>query len=383
MVHQAKWFSIVLSLLLGVMSVTGGTAHAAGEVTLYTPYTKLSAPPGESVNYTIDVINNSKEVQNAQLAIVGLPEGWDYELNSGGWNIEQISILPEEKKSVYLDVEVPLKVDKGSYTFNVVASGLDSLPLTVTVSEQGTFKTELTSDQPNMEGHAGSSFTFNAELKNRTAEQQLYALKAEAPRGWEVTFKANYKQVTSVNVEPNQTSDINIEVNTPEKVEAGTYKIPVKASTNTTSAAMELEVVITGRYDMELTTPTGLLSTDITAGDEKRVELEVKNTGTAELQDVKLNFNAPINWDVTFNPEKIERIAPGDSAQVFATIKADKKAIAGDYVTSLEANTPEASSEASFRVAVKTSMLWGWVGVLIILAALGSVYYLFRKYGRR
>jgi uncharacterized membrane protein len=28
-------------------------------------------------------------------------------------------------------------------------------------------------------------------------------------------------------------------------------------------------------------------------------------------------------------------------------------------------------------------MLWGWIGVLIIIFALGIVYFLFRKYGRR
>ncbi len=68
---------------------------------------------------------------------------------------------------------------------------------------------------------------------------------------------------------------------------------------------------------------------------------------------------------------------------VTATIKADKKAIPGDYVTNLEARTPEASSKASFRMSVKTPMLWGWIGVLIIAAAIGTVWYLFRKYGRR
>ena len=68
---------------------------------------------------------------------------------------------------------------------------------------------------------------------------------------------------------------------------------------------------------------------------------------------------------------------------MYATIHADKNAIAGDYVTRLEASTPETSAEASFRVTVKTPLLWGWVGILIIMAALGSVYSLFRKYGRR
>ncbi len=79
----------------------------------------------------------------------------------------------------------------------------------------------------------------------------------------------------------------------------------------------------------------------------------------------------------------MERLEPGNNAQVFATIKADKKAIAGDYVTNIEAKTPEASSKAAFRISVKTPMLLGWIGILIILGALGSVYYLFQKYGRR
>ena len=65
------------------------------------------------------------------------------------------------------------------------------------------------------------------------------------------------------------------------------------------------------------------------------------------------------------------------------TLKASKKALPGDYVTTIMAKTPEANADAQFRVAVKTPMIWGWVGVLIIIATIGVVYYLFRKYGRR
>ena len=68
---------------------------------------------------------------------------------------------------------------------------------------------------------------------------------------------------------------------------------------------------------------------------------------------------------------------------MLATIQVDKEAITGDYVTNLTAKTPEVSSRASFRISVKTPMLWGWIGIVIILAAAGTVYYLFRKYGRR
>jgi len=276
-----------------------------------------------------------------------------------------------------------VKVNKGNYRFKVVAEGFDELVLTVNVSEQGTFKTEFTSDQANMEGNSKSTFTFRTKLKNQTGEKQLYSLRADVPRGWNVIFKPDYNQATSVEIEPNITKEISIDVKPPEYIEAGTYKIPVSAITNLTSASLELEVVVTGSYSMELTTPMGLLSANITAGDNKRVELLIQNTGSAELKDIKLSATKPVNWDVVFDPVKVDRIEAGKNAQVFATIKADKKAIAGDYATTITASTPEISSQAAFRISVKTPMFWGWIGILIILVALGSVYYLFRKYGRR
>jgi len=253
----------------------------------------------------------------------------------------------------------------------------------VNISEQGTFKTEFTTGQSNMEGYSNSNFTFSAVLKNRTADKQLYALMADAPRGWNVTFKANNQQVTSVNSEANSTTPVIIEVKPPEKVEAGKYKIPVNATTNSSSASLDFEVVIRGSYLMELSTPTGLLSTAITAGDVKKVELILKNTGSTELKDVKFEANAPANWEVTFDPRKVDELQSGKEARVVTSIKADKKAIPGDYATNLEARTPETSSKIAFRISVETPMLWGWIGVIIIFIALGSVYYLFRKYGRR
>ncbi len=380
---RTKWFNLLASLVLGILFICNSSANAAASVSLYTPYTKISVPPGESISYNIEVINNGSEIKNVPISVVGLQKGWDHDMKSGGWNIQEMSILPGDKKNFSLHVAVPLKINKGTYRFYVVAKGYVSLPLTVIVSKEGTYKTEFTTKQANMEGAASSKFTFTATLKNSTADKQQYALMANAPRGWNVTFKVNYKEVTSADIEANSSADITIEIDPPDQVAAGKYKIPVRAATSTTSANLELEAVITGSYNMELTTPTGLLSTDITAGDQKRVELVVRNTGSAALNDIKLSFTAPSNWDVVFDPKQVDKLEPGKIAQVFATIKADKKAIAGDYVTNLEAKTPEVTSKASFRMSVETSMLWGWVGVLIILVALGSVYSLFRKYGRR
>lgn len=383
MSNRAKSVILLLFAVWAFMPLRSVAATKADSVTLYTPYTNISVPPGQIINYEVDAINNSSKLQNMDIAVQGMPRGWTSTLQSGGWNISQLSVLPGEKKSFSIAVNVPLRINKGSYHFQVVARGLFSLPLVVTVSQQGTYKTTLTTDQPNMEGTSKTTFTYQMNLLNQTADSQLYALQAETAPGWNVDFKANYKQVSSVSVDPNKTQSIMVDITPPQQTPAGTYKVPVLAQTSNTSANLELDVVVTGSYSMALTTPTGLLSANITAGGSKRVELLVQNTGSSELQDVTLSASAPTNWDVTFDPKTVADLQPGASAPVFAIIKADKKAIPGDYQTDIHANNPQVSSDLTLRISVETSMLWGWIGVLIILIALGSVLFLFRKYGRR
>ncbi len=372
----------LLSLICGIFFLSQFT-QAQSDVTLYTPYTSISVPPGESVEYAVDIINNGKEVKNVPVSVSGIPKSWTYTMKSGGYTVTQVSVLPNDRKTLNLRVEIPVQVNKGNYRFRINAGSVGALPLNVNVSKQGTFKTEFTCNQINMQGNSNSTFTFNATLKNRNAEKQLYALVANAPVGWEVIFKANYKQATSVEIEPNLTSEIGIDINPPDNIETGTYVIPVKASTNATSASLDLQVVISGRYEMNVTTPTGLLSSKITAGDTRKIDLVVINTGSSILSDINLSATAPSNWEVSFEPKKIDNIMAGQSAKVVATVKADKRAIPGDYETVFEAKTNEVTSKATFRIFVRTPMIWGWMGILIILFAIGIVYYLFRKYGRR
>jgi uncharacterized membrane protein len=379
----SRWLSLILFPLFGIMSLSSHAAFMADSVILYTPNTSISVPPGESISYTIDIINNSKELVTLGVTLAGLPRGWDYTLKWGAWDIGEISILPEEKQSLTLKVDVPLKVNKGTYRFRVTAGDDYSLPFTVRVTGKGTFESQFTVKQVNMEGHSNQAYTFNTVLSNRTAEKQLYSLRADVPAGWKVTFKANYVQATSVEIEPNTTKDISIEIDPPDNIKAGTYNIPVYAGNNSTSATATLEIVIRGTYSMELTTRTGLLSTRITAGNERDVEFIIINSGSIELSNITMDAAPPLNWNVSFEPDKIEKLEPGKNMRVLATIKADKKAIAGDYVVNLEAKTLETSSQSALRVSVKTPVLLGWIGILIILAAIGSIFYLFKKFGRR
>ncbi|KIL42211.1 S-layer domain-containing protein [Gordoniibacillus kamchatkensis] len=374
---------MLAALLFGVFGFGAAAGAAEGDVSLYTPYASLSAPPGDSISYSVDVINNTSQIQTVELSLDNAPQDWKAQLTAGGRAIQKLSVKPKETQTVNLQVDVPLKVDKGAYTFTLTAKGAASLPLTVNVSAQGTYSTELTTTQPNMQGTAGSNFNYSLTLKNKTAGKQLYALKSDAPQGWTVSFQSGGKDVTSVSVDPNGSQDISVTVTPPDGVKAGSYKLPVSAAGNNTSAQAELEAVVTGTYAIDLSTPSGNLATDITAGSTKKVTMQVKNKGSSPLKDIEMSSNAPVNWEVTFEPSKIANLAPGASTQVTASIKADKNAIAGDYIVSMTSKTAEKSADATLRMTVKTSVLWGWIGILIIIAVIGGVYYLFRTYGRR
>ncbi|MFI2742691.1 NEW3 domain-containing protein [Zhouia sp. PK063] len=372
---------LILSFL--VLSVFSPQLSTAQSVSLYTPYTSITVPPGQSIDYAVDIINNTGAIKSPKIEVTGLPKDWSYNLKSGGYTVEEVSELPREKEKVTLKVNVPLKVDKGTYHFNIIAPGYSSLPLTVTVSKQGNYNAEFSSDQINIEGAANSTFTYNAQLRNGTEESKVYALHSLAQPGWEVTYRSNGKQVSSVNIDANQTQRITVQVHPPSDAKAGKYDIPVLANAGSITTRLNLQAAITGSYKLELTTPTGLLSTDVTSGDERKVKLEVKNTGSVPLNNVTLMANTPAKWDVTFNPKTVKALASGKSEEVYATIKVADKALAGDYETEFEAKSSQTSTNAKFRVTVKTSMLSGWLGILIILMALGSVYTLIKKYGRR
>lgn len=371
-------FSLYLFIFLfAALSAT------AQDIRLHTPYTRVSVPPGESVRYTLKARNTGDEVRTADLYMRGLPRTWTHELKAGGYELEQISILPGDSETMTLNVTVPRRVNKGAQRFSLVAAGHDTLQLVINVSEKGTYVSEFTASQSNLQGHADADFTFSAKLENRTGEKQSYALTASPPRGWKVTFKPNYKQATAVEVEPNSTANINIEVDPPVNVDAGTFSIPVVASNRSTSAGLDLEVVITASYDIELTTPDGLLSSKLQAGRGKQLDLVVKNTGSGDLENIRLSANDPARWELSIEPDTIRVLKPGTTANIKATVTPYEKSIPGDYVARITARTDEVSSTAAFRLSVKTSLLWGWVGVIVIVGIILAIWMLFRKYGRR
>jgi len=382
-------FSLCLLIALFSVAVPAAEVLASGGLSLSTSYPGITVKAGEDVDFSIKVENNSSASQNVKLSIDEIPDGWEAYFEGMGKPIHRVFVKNSDYTNVNFNVKIPSETKEGNYKIVLSAAGENAvsnkLELEFDVSEKEMVKSKFLAQYPELQGPANAVFEFKIDLANNGSNEQSYSLSAQAPRGWEVSFKPSYedKQIASLSLEPGKSQGLEVEIKPPANAKAEKYTIPISAVSAEETLNTELSIIITGSYSVKLTTPTGRLNVDAYAGKETPVTLTIQNDGSADLKDVTLSSWEPGNWSVRFEPETLDIIAAGESKEVKAYIQPASDAIAGDYVVSLTARAPETSNSSEFRVTVKTPTTWGIVGVVIILLLVGGLLWIFKTYGRR
>lgn len=85
---------ILLSCSFGAITVLTTPVFAGDLVTLYTPFTKISVPPGQTITYNIQAINESDELQKFDLSVYSVSGSWSFDLKSGNYRVKQLAVLP-------------------------------------------------------------------------------------------------------------------------------------------------------------------------------------------------------------------------------------------------------------------------------------------------
>ena len=371
---------VVGSLLLALPPATS----AAGSVQLSTPYPAVVVPPGEKVSFTINVRTDVSD--RVDLEVADAPEGWATSLRGEGFVVDGVQTSGNDPVELTLDVTVPEDAAAGTSRVVVAAEAAparDTLPLDIRVAEDAGGQVTLSSDFSTIEGAAGANFTFSARLSNDTAEDQSFSLTATGPAGWDVQARpSGQSQAASANVTAGGNTTINVTATAPEGTEAGDYPISVQAVGADSTAETELIARVVGSFDLNVSTPTGVLSTSGNAGSTIDQTISVENTGTGALENLTLAGTAPSGWTVTFDPPALN-VAAGETATSIAQIVPSADAIAGDYIVKMRASNDLADGEADIRVTVETSLLWGIIGIGLIVLVIVGLGYVFRRYGRR
>jgi uncharacterized membrane protein len=122
---------------------------------------------------------------------------------------------------------------------------------------------------------------------------------------------------------------------------------------------------------------------EIIAGREEKLLLEVKNTGTESLTDIRLSAITPEEIVILIEPDIIELLEAGSLQQVEVTIKPGEKIESGEYLIAFMAEANEAQKAEAIWIKVKSSSFWLWVsGAAALVVVIGCVV-LYLRYARK
>lgn len=378
------WLTVLVAA--AVLVAPAQAAPAFRGLAVYTQYPAQTVRAGEPVSITLNVRNFGLPPQVVQLRVADAPSGWRVRFLAGGRVVQAVSVIPDGEATVTLRLEPPRGVRSGTYRFQVVATGQNdtaALPLQITLGQVLPPRLSLEAELPTLRGPATSSFRYRLTLRNDSDQDLLVQLDAQAPRRFQVNFNLLGQQVTSVPVQAGQSKEVEVELNLPQDMPAGSYPITVRAVGGGASASVRLVAEVTGRPELRVTAPEGRLSGRAYAGSSEPLRVIVRNEGSAPARNVSLSASPPSGWEVKFDPERIDEIPPRQEREVTARIRPSPRAISGDYMVTITASGNEGSASADFRITVLTRTLWGIVGVILIAAALVVVGQAVSRYGRR
>ena len=382
--HRRRALAVAAAAAFLLALLPGTTAAQDAPVSITTPYPAVAVEPGETATFNLTV--TAPTPTPVPLEVTGLPDGWTATLRGGGFVVDGVLAQAEAPPALTLDVDVPAEAEEGEYPI-AVSAGAVELPLVLRIATAAGGSVGFEAEFATLQGGSDRTFSFTLTLDNDTPAETTFSLSAEGPPGWLVSARPQNEQLaTTVTVAGGETATVTVEADPPDDVPAGTYPLLARAEGGGQLVEAQLAVDVTGNFAMTLTTPEeGRLNAEVSAGETTDVALLVVNDGTAPLQGVTLTGTPPEGWEVTFEPEVVESVAPGEVAEVTARLTAAGDALAGDYLVTFSANAGEgeATDDVEIRTTVETSAVFGILGVALIGIAFLVLIAVFRRFGRR
>ncbi len=395
--------SITWLLLLFVSILNPGLSSAQDaqndrperSIVMAAEFSGIQVPPDENVSMDIIFHNKGKTDENVDVRLADIPQGWTARIKSYRYTVTGLHVPAGSDKTLSFEADPAENVPPGKYEFRIEGRTPDGkFELEQTIAVEVTTQAEkpdqdrgvkITTSYPEIRGPSDGTFEFSVEVESKLESDAVFDLLAQGPKGWDINFKPAYesKYITSLRLQPNRSQTLAVEVKPAANAAAGEYPIEIRVGSGEARAAVQLAVVLTGTYNLEVGTASGLLSLDARRGQPANQSFYVKNSGSAANHDIKFMSFKPENWKVEFKPEAIDVIEPGDLKQVELIITPYEDALVGDYSISVNVEGEKASKIIEFRTTVKASAAWGWIGIGIIVAVIGGLFGIFRWLGRR
>jgi uncharacterized membrane protein len=357
-------------------------------------YSAVTVPEGEEVSIDLTVANEGKQDEFIDLSLPQVPKGWKARIKTYNFDVSGVFVAGDKSKSLTLKLEPEEGTGPGKYVFGIRGQTQDGKLVSnshVTVvmrekeKENKSKGVNITTSYPVLQGPTDAKFEFSLDVENKSDKDSTFNLSAQGPANWDINFKPSYedKLISSLRLKAGARQSVAVEVKPYLLAEPGKYPITVKVSAPEGSADAELNVILTGTHKLDVGTASGLLSLTAMTGKPTSISFYVKNTGSAPQNNIKLLSFKPENWKVEFKPDKLDKLAPNELKEIEMVVTPSDQALVGDYSVAVSVDGEKVSKNLEFRVTVKASTAWGWIGIAIIVLVVLGLVVLFVRMGRR
>ncbi|MDD2666819.1 MAG: NEW3 domain-containing protein [Methanocellales archaeon] len=360
------------------------------EPIIFCQFPGKAVEPGETVTFQLRVENPFGMEMRFRVSVDSVPLNWTTFVKSAdGEAVTEVTLDSGEFADLILEVTPPVTAMLGEYEISVKAESSDLkvitfLPLNINITKAEE-EIEVTATFLEVTAKAGEVAKYPITIINSgKTDTRLFLSVVEPPTDWEVAFKSDTVEVSSLYLKAGESENLVVEVTPPSTVNISSYLVPVQVESadGTSSIRLDLKANIIGSYDLSLAPST--LLTSATVGDTTTFTAKITNTGETPMTTLKLDIEVPEGWDASVTPAQIESLKPRESFTFTIVVEVPDDTVAGDYLLTLKGLSDQVESdEVQIRATASASTSWGLAGIGIIAVILGGLIVVFKKFSRR
>ena len=221
------------------------------------------------------------------------------------------------------------------------------------------------------------------EVRNTgTRAVTLIRLSAETPEGWSIEFKTQGIDYLGTG----EAKTVDLIIRTASRTSEGSYTVTLIAEASEIRKVEGFRLTAK-RAELTLALFPRNNDNEVKVGEDNRLFLEVRNTGTKAVTSVRLSSEKPEGWLIEFKPAEIAYLAAGSVQTVDLIVRPDSRTTKGGYSITLIADFIAEANEIrkveSIWLTVKTASFWIWVGGIIGAVVVAVFIYIFIRFNRQ
>lgn len=310
-----------------------------------------------------------------------------------------ISGTPIDQMMTTAEGEVSIELPKGTYNVVIEKAGYKSeeerevkirigrtTDLGIIPLEKELFFADVSVKSPSKTVMVGKNPAYEFEIKNVGKCDDTYRLIFQGlPDRWYARYKesaAGTEEIAAIFIKSGDAKTLYLEFVPPYNVETGEYDFTSIVESSTRSYERNLTLKMRGSYDMRVY--SSRYRYEVNKGDTVSFDVSVSNRGSGgSLTNISVGVSASEGWSADVTPKSVASLKPGDRRTFTIKVVPPADIVASDYKLSVKVESEQVEKEDEFIIELKEQSNIAIYGVVILVAVIFGLWYMFRKYGRR